>query len=108
MEVIVELTTIILLGLILATLICMMLVLLGALVNIQKNTESINNVLPVIQKNMDSLSKWMIDLADHVANISNLSVDMKYHQKKLREQEMAEAIEKLKSIESYLKGITNP
>ena len=96
------LITIILLGLILATLICMMLVLLGALVNIQKNTESINETLSGIQKNIDDLLKWIIDLADHVTNISNLSIDMKYHQRKLREQEMTGVLERLKSVESSL------
>jgi len=102
MEAIVQLTTIILLGLILATLICMMLVLLGALVGIQRHSESIDALLSGIQNNIDNLSKWMIDLADNVTNISNLSIDMKYHQKKLREQEMTLVIEKLDSIGSGL------
>jgi len=41
-----------------------------------------------------------VDIIDSVTNISNLSVDMKYHQRKLREQEMTAVIEKLNSIES--------
>jgi hypothetical protein len=98
-EGIVALITIILLGLILATLICMMLVFLGAVVNIQRHTESIDGHLSGILETINKLSDRTVDIIDSVTNISNLSIDMKYHQKKLREQEMATAIEKLTDID---------
>ena len=97
-----QLITIILLGLILATLICMMLVFLGAIVNIQKHSESMDTRLSEIKDSIQQVSDRMVDITDNVSNISNLSVDMKYHQKKLREQEMAAVIDKLNGIESKL------
>ena len=100
-----ELTTIILLGLILATLICMMLVLLGVMVNIQKNSESIDARLPGIQETINKLADRSVEITDNTTNISNLSVDMKYHQKKLREQEMTVVIERLNAIESNLNDL---
>lgn len=105
MEAIVQLTTIILLGLILATLICMMLVLLGVLVNIQKNSESMDARLSDIQENINKLANRMVEIIDTTTYISNLSIDMKYHQKMLREQEMSSVIEKLKGIKSYLNDL---
>ena len=97
-----ELITIILLGLILAALICMMLVFLGAIINIQKQSEIINAHLSNIKETLNKLSDRSVDAIDNLTNISNLSIDMKYHQKKLREQEMTAVIEKLDRIESSL------
>lgn|GEM_PF-3659324 len=97
-----ELITVILLGLILATLICIMLVFLGAIANIQKHSESIDVRLSELQETVNRLSDRTGDITDNVTNISNLSVDMKYHQKKLREQEMTAVIDKLNGIESNL------
>ena len=56
-----ELITIILLGLILATLICMMLVFLGAIVNIQKHTESIDGRLSETHESINRLSERTVD-----------------------------------------------
>ncbi|MBN1625610.1 MAG: hypothetical protein JW944_03725 [Deltaproteobacteria bacterium] len=100
-----EVATIILLGLILATLICMMLVFLGAIVNIQKNSESIETRLSGIQETINRLADRNLEITDNITNISNLSIDMKYHQKKLREQEMTAVIEKLNSIESNMNDL---
>jgi hypothetical protein len=106
-EGIVALITIILLGLILATLICMMLVFLGAIVNIQKHSESINGHLSGILETINKLSDRTADIIDSVTNIYNISIDMKYHQKKLREQEMTTAIEKLTDIDLKASDLKN-
>ena len=97
-----ELIIVILLGLILATLIFIMLVFLGALDNIRKNTESIEGNLSEIRDALNKTADRMVDIVDSTANISNISIDMKYHQKMLREQEMKTVIEKMQGIESGL------
>jgi hypothetical protein len=95
----------ILLGLILITLIIMMLVFLGAFTNLLKHVESIDETLSGMQESIRKLEDRSVDIIDHVTNISNLSIDMKYHQKQLRELEMTTAIEELKSIESSMSDL---
>ena len=90
---------IILLGLILITLICIMLICAGSLHNLQKQSESIHGILNDTLQYTRLLEE---NIKDKVGHIYNMSTDMKFHQKKLREHEMAITIETLKGIESSL------
>ena len=96
------LITIILLGLILITLICIMLICAGSLHNLQKQSESIHGILNDTLQYTRLLEE---NIKDKVGHIYNMSTDMKFHQKKLREHEMAITIETLKSIESNLSDL---
>jgi len=86
------LITVILLGLILITLICILLVCVGSLDNLQRHSE----------ETLQLLKERTINIIDGVGHLHNISTDMKYHQRKLREDEMVTAIETLKRIESGL------
>jgi hypothetical protein len=96
------LITIILLGLILMTLICIMLICAGSLHNLQKQSESIHGILNDTLQYTRLLEE---NIKDKVGHIYNMSTDMKFHQKKLREHEMAITIETLKGIESNLSDL---
>lgn len=97
-----ELTIIILLGLIMIILVCILLVCVGSLDNLQKQTESIRAILDDTRQYTKLLEE---NIKDKVGHIYNMSTDMKYHQRKLREHEMAVAIETLKSIEAGLSDL---
>jgi predicted Holliday junction resolvase-like endonuclease len=97
-----ELTIMILLGLILITLVCILLICVGSLDNLQKQTGSIRAILDDTRQYTKLLEE---NIKDKVGHIYNMSTDMKYHQRKLREQEMAIAIETLKSIDASLSDL---
>ena len=94
--------TIILLGLILVTLICILLICAGSLDNLQKQSESIRGILDDILQYTRLLEE---NIKDKVGHIYHMSTDMKFHQKKLREHEMTIAIELLRGIESSLSDL---
>jgi len=80
----VGLITIILLGFILITLVCILLVCVGSLDNLLKQAE---RSIHLLKEKTDNLTDCLVDFY-------NISRDMKYHQKLLREREIMITIEK--------------
>ena len=78
------LITIILLGFILITLVCILLVCVGSLDNLLKQAE---RSIHLLKEKTDNLTDCLVDFY-------NISRDMKYHQKLLREREIMITIEK--------------